>query len=208
MGETAHRFAPGDVVVRREVLLGEVWFGCPTICVEDSPDLLALYLPPGAEFGFPETGVFPCGRHPWEATGHGAWRGHGKLMLHRPGEAHSVDVFWTGPERDFAGWYFNLQDPLRRTPIGVDTLDHELDLWWGADADRYVWKDVEMFAQRLVEGRYPGMADAIRGEGDRIAALLDAGQRWWDPAWAAWRPDPSWSAPRLPAGWDEVPPAH
>ncbi|MEK8106715.1 hypothetical protein NKG94_18870 [Micromonospora sp. M12] len=41
------RFAPGDTVVRREVLRGEVWFGCPTICVEDSPDLLALYLPPG-----------------------------------------------------------------------------------------------------------------------------------------------------------------
>ncbi|MET8119761.1 hypothetical protein [Micromonospora sp. NPDC005189] len=59
------RFAAGDVVVRREVLRGEVWFGCPTICVEDSADLLALYIPPGAEFGFPETGVFPCGRHPW-----------------------------------------------------------------------------------------------------------------------------------------------
>ncbi|MFC4017854.1 hypothetical protein ACFOW4_07830 [Micromonospora sp. GCM10011542] len=25
------RFAPGDVVVRREVLRGEVWFGCPTV---------------------------------------------------------------------------------------------------------------------------------------------------------------------------------
>ncbi|MET8119762.1 DUF402 domain-containing protein [Micromonospora sp. NPDC005189] len=126
-------------------------------------------------------------------------------MLHRPGEAHSIDVFWTGPGRDFAGWYFNLQDPLRRTPIGVDTLDHELDLWWGADADRYVWKDVEIFAQRLVEGRYPGMGDAIQAEGDRIAALLDAGERWWDPAWAQWQPDPAWSASPLSAGWNEVP---
>ncbi|MEV0808071.1 hypothetical protein [Micromonospora sp. NPDC050200] len=63
---TGPRFPPGDVVVRREVLRGEVWFGCPTICVEDSADLLALYLPPGAEFGFPEGGSFPCGRHPWQ----------------------------------------------------------------------------------------------------------------------------------------------
>ncbi|TDC85302.1 DUF402 domain-containing protein [Micromonospora sp. KC606] len=200
-----HRFAPGDVVVRREVLRGEVWFGCPTICVEDSADLLALYLPPGAEFGFPEHGSFPCGRHPWQVAGHTAWSGHGKLMLQRPGEAHSVDVFWTGPDRAFAGWYFNLQDPWRRTPIGVDTLDHELDLWWPAGADRYVWKDVEMFAQRLAEGRYPGMADAIRAEGDRIAALLDAGERWWDENWAFWKPDPAWPVPRLPAGWDTVP---
>ncbi|SIR00368.1 hypothetical protein [Micromonospora avicenniae] len=53
---TAQRFAPGDLVVRREVLLGEVWFAVPTICVEDTPELLALYLPPGAEFGFPEVG--------------------------------------------------------------------------------------------------------------------------------------------------------
>ncbi|WP_233564865.1 ribonuclease FAU-1 family protein [Micromonospora musae] len=202
---TTQRFAPGDVVVRREVLLGEVWFAVPTICVEDSPELLALYLPSGAAFGFPESGVFPAGRHPWQLAGHQAWSGHGKLMLHHPGEAHSVDLFWSGPERAFTGWYFNLQDPLRRTPIGVDTLDHELDLWWGADAERYVWKDVELFAQRLVEGRYPGMAEAIRAEGDRIAALLDAGQRWWDESWAAWTPDPSWLVPRLPDGWHTVP---
>ncbi|GGM41089.1 hypothetical protein GCM10011608_27320 [Micromonospora sonchi] len=205
-GAAENRFAPGDVVVRREILRGEVWFGCPTICVEDSPDLLALYLPPGAEFGFPDTGSFPCGRHPWQVAGHTAWTGHGKLMLQRPGEAHSVDVFWSGPARSFAGWYFNLQDPFRRTPIGVDTLDHELDLWWVADADRYVFKDVEIFAQRLVEGRYPGMGEAIRAEGDRIAALLDAGERWWDECWAAWQPEPTWIVPRLPANWAAIPP--
>ncbi|WP_229398365.1 DUF402 domain-containing protein [Micromonospora okii] len=200
------RFAPGDVVVRREILRGEVWFAVPTVCVADSPDLLALYLPAGAEFGFPERGAFPCGRHPWQVAGRREWRGHGKLMLHRPGEAHSVDVFWAGPPgREFAGWYFNLQDPPRRTPIGVDTLDHELDLWWAAGAERYEFKDVELLDQRLAEGRYPGMGEAIRAEGDRIAALLDAGERWWDPAWARWRPDPAWPVPRLPAGWDTVP---
>ncbi|SCG64741.1 hypothetical protein [Micromonospora halophytica] len=51
------------MVVRREVLRGQVWFDCPTICVEDSADLLALHLPPDAEFGFPDHGAFPCGRH-------------------------------------------------------------------------------------------------------------------------------------------------
>ncbi|GGM03709.1 hypothetical protein GCM10012279_21800 [Micromonospora yangpuensis] len=191
--------------MRREILLGEVWFGMPTVCVEDSPDLLALYLPEGAAFGFPETGVFPAGRHPWQTGGHQRWTGPGKLMLHLPGVAHSIDVFWVGPERAFAGWYFNLQDPFRRTPIGIDTLDHELDLWWAADADRYVWKDVELFGQRLTEGRYPGQGEAIRAEGARIADLLDVGRRWWDEAWAGWRPDPRWPVPRLPAGWDTVP---
>lgn len=202
--EPESRFAPGDVVVRREILLGEVWFAFPTICVEDSDDLLALYVPTGTVFGFPEAGRFPAGRHPWQGRS-SQWSGHGKLMLHRPGEAHAIDVFWTGPERSFAGWYFNLQDPFRRTRIGVDTLDHELDLWWAADADRYAWKDVEEFEQRLVEGRYPGRAAAIRAEGQRIAALLDAGHRWWDEGWASWRPDPAWLPPSLPSDWADLP---
>ncbi|WP_230415750.1 hypothetical protein [Micromonospora tarapacensis] len=54
----AGRFAPGQAVVRREILRGEVWFGCPTICVEDSPDLLALYLPPGASSASPSRASF------------------------------------------------------------------------------------------------------------------------------------------------------
>jgi hypothetical protein len=201
------RFTVGETVVRREVLLGEVWFACPTICVEDSPDLLALYWPTGTPFGYPATGAFPAGRHPWQLAGHERWSGHGKLSLQRPGEAHSVDLFWVGPQRRFAGWYFNLQDPFRRTPIGVDTLDHELDLWWPAGTDRYVWKDVELFEQRLVEGRYPGMADAIRAEGQRIAELLDAGQRWWDEKWAHWSPDPAWPVPVLPSNWEQLSPS-
>jgi hypothetical protein len=201
---TGRRFEPGEVVVRREILRDEVWFAFSTICVEDSPDLLALFLPTGTRFGYPETGVFPAGRHPWQPH-HDRWSGHGKLMLHRPGEAHSIDVFWSGPDRAFAGWYFNLQDPFRRTPIGIDTLDHELDIYWPAGADRYVWKDVEMFEQRLTEGRYPGMADAIRAEGDRIAALLDAGHRWWDEGWASWQPDPGWQPPDLPDNWPTLP---
>ena len=185
-----HRFPPGDVVVRREILRGEVWFGYPTVCVVDTADLLALYLPPGTEFGFPSVVPSRAGGTRGRLAGRSGWYGHGKLMLQRPGEAHSVDVFWTGPERAFAGWYFNLQDPFRRTPIGVDTLDHELDLWWAAGRRPVRLKDVELFAQRLVEGRYPGMAEAIRAEGDRIAELLDRGRRWWDVGWANWRPDP------------------
>jgi hypothetical protein len=150
-GTGLRRFAPGEAVVRREILLGEVWFAFPTICVKDSADLLALYIPTDRPFGFPQAGTFPAGQHPW--LGHRErWSGHGKLMLHRPGEAHSIDVF-------------------TRPRVG---------LWWPADADRYVWKDVEQFEQRIAEGRYPGMTEAIRAEGNRIANLLDAGQRWWD----------------------------
>jgi len=202
-----HRFAPGDVVVRREILLVEAWFAFATICVADTDDGLVLYLPHGTEFGFPDHGTFPAGRHPWLGQ-HTHWWGHGKLMLHRPGEAHAIDVHWSGEDRAFAGWYFNLQDPCRRTPQGIDTLDHELDIWWPASSDRYQWKDVEKFEERVLEGRYPGFDDEIRAEGKRIAADLDAGRRWWDEGWANWRPDPSWAIPTLPATWADVPLTH
>lgn len=202
---TAGRFAPGDVLVRREILRGEVWFGCPTICVEDSPDLLALFLPTAP------SSVSRVGEVSVRAAPVAARRAH-RLDGARQADAATARRGALGrrvlvrPAAHLRRWYFNLQDPFRRTPIGVDTLDHELDLWWAADADRYVFKDVEMFAQRLVEGRYPGQGEAIRAEGDRIAALLDAGERWWDESWSTWQPDPAWPVPHLPTNWAAIPP--
>ena len=46
---------------------------------------------------------------------------------------------------------------------------------------------------------------AIRAEGARIAADLEAGSRWWSDDWAHWEPDPTWVVPaELPQGWDTV----
>lgn len=205
MDEDGRRFEPGETVAVRAILRGEVWFAEPTICVRDDGDLLALYTPPGARFGYPERGRFPAGRHPWQLAGKTQWRGHGKLQLLWAGVAHSVYVFWSGEQREFAGWYFNLQDAPRRTAIGVDTLDHELDIWWPAGAPSWQWKDVEEFAV-TGELRYPGRVAEIQAEGDRVAAALDAGRRWWDESWARWSPDPSWTAPELPPGWADLPP--
>jgi hypothetical protein len=44
--------------------------------------------------------------------------------------------------------------------------------------------------------------EAIRAEGARVAAELEAGRRWWSNAWADWRPDPEWRGGDLPAGWE------
>jgi hypothetical protein len=41
---------------------------------------------------------------------------------------HAIWVFWHGPQREFRGWYVNLQEPFRRTSLGVDTQDLELDI--------------------------------------------------------------------------------
>ena len=99
-------------------------------------------------------------------------------------------VFWDGPERTFSHWYVNLQKPFERTAAGFDTQDLELDVVVWPDG-RWELKDDELLDQRVREGRFTqDQARAIRAEAARITAELDAGRRWWDDAWAEWRPEP------------------
>ncbi len=175
------------MVLRREVRNeGWVWLQVPVVVVEDSAELLVTYLAAGTAF------TFPPGRevHPW--ADRGAWEGNGVLMLQRPGEPYAIWVFWFGEEREFRGWYVNFQEPFRRTAHGYDTQDLELDIWVPVDG-RWEWKDDELLDQRVREGRFtPDQAVWIRAEGARVAALLDAGDRWWGDAWASWEPDEGW----------------
>ncbi|MGH3478431.1 MAG: DUF402 domain-containing protein [Nocardioidaceae bacterium] len=199
-------WAPGERVVRREFLHGQPWIGFTTYVVKDAADLLAVYLPSGSELAFPDW-PFDRWEHPWRTAGNRRWRGHGKLMLHRPGDAYSVDLFWRGESREFAGWYVNLQDPFRRHDRGFDTLDHELDYWVAPDG---TWseKDGELFEQRVAEGRYEaGTAEAVRRTGADVRAMLTLGTHWWDDSWRHWRPPAEWGATTLPQGWSEQPPA-
>jgi hypothetical protein len=194
-------WGPGDWIVRREIWRGRPWLGTLVHVVEDRPDLLVTYLPTGAPFAFPD-GEWPGGRHPWH--GRGGWEGHGVLMLHRPGDVHAIWLFWSEPGRTFAGWYVNLQRPFVRTAVGYDTQDLELDIWI-PDGEAWQWKDRDELDTRVAEGRFTREEVAeILVEGDRIAAELDAGRRWWDERWRDFEPDPGWAAPGLPAGWDEL----
>jgi hypothetical protein len=184
----------GQLVTRREVLNdGRSWMQVPVRVVRDDDELLATYLARGAAFTFPP-GDWPTedGLHPWH--GKDAWEGNGVLMLQRPGEWYAIWIFWFGAEREFRGWYVNFQEPFRRTPAGYDTQDLELDLWVPVDGP-WEWKDAELLDQRVREGRFTmPQVEAIRAEGDRVAALLDAGVRWWDDAWSSWTPDEGWDA--------------
>ena len=188
--------------MRRDVWRGRPWVGWAGIVVEDGDDLLALYMPEGGELAI-APGEFPGGAHPW--SGKGRWSGHGVLQLQRPGEMHAVWVFWNGPERELGAWYVNIQEPFRRSSLGFDTQDLELDIVVSPDGS-WRWKDAEKVDGWIEQGRWTrAEVDEIRAEGDRIGAELDAGRRWWDDRWAEWRPDPSWSAVPLPRGWETAP---
>ncbi|MFZ6005045.1 MAG: DUF402 domain-containing protein [Actinomycetota bacterium] len=213
------RWRSGDLIVRREVLgmdrvehpeplpawYGRAWEALPVFVVEDSDEHLVTFIPEGAELGF-VAGDWPTpdGLHPW--FGRERWQGHGCLMIQRPGDPYAVWHFWNGPERDFLCWYINLQADFRRTSIGYDTEDFELDFVVFPDGT-WVVKDLEKLDDRVNEGRYSdGFADWVRTLGDEIKARLDARDHWWDRAWAGWVPPESWTSPDLPAGWETADP--
>ena len=186
--------------MRREVWRGSPWMAVSVIVVSDDPELLVTYLPEGARFVFPTD--HRLGAHPWQ--GRAEWQGHGVLMLQRPGERYAVWHFWDGAEREFAGWYVNLQEPFSRTPIGYDTHDLELDVWLPATGG-WSFKDDELLDVRVREGRFTATEAAeIRALGSEIGAMLDRGAQWWDPSWSRWSPPPTWAVPAPGAGWADA----
>lgn len=197
---------PGEPIVRREVLNdGRPWLGAMVYVVEDSDDQLVTYLPGGTEFGFLD-GQFPTrsGQHPWN-HGSRSWEGHGTLMVQRPGEDHAVWHFWDDPNRSFQCWYVNLQEAFRRTAIGYDTQDLELDIVVALDGS-WAFKDQELLAEHVERGRYRAeQVDEVLTLGHELSAKLEAGKHWWDDAWSRWRPETSWSPIPLPPGWADVP---
>jgi hypothetical protein len=197
----APHWRTGDVVLRREVLNdGRSWMEVPVIVVQDDAEVLATFIPTGAPFRFPP-GDWPTanGLHPW--AGKESWHGHGVLMLQRPHDAHAIWLFWRREQREFQGWYVNLQRPFTRTAHGYDTQDLELDIWIPV-AGSWRWKDEELLDVRVREGRFTAeQAESIRESGRQIAAELDAGRRWWDESWSEWVPDPAWPTPAFAPGW-------
>ena len=120
------RRSSGEPIVRREVWHGEVMLGWGGIVVRDDDDLLVLYMPEHAPLAFTDRDHW---RRPPSVERARPLAGHGVLQLQRPGDMHAV---WRLLARAGAAssraWYVNLQEPFRRTAIGFDTQDLELDL--------------------------------------------------------------------------------
>ena len=120
-----------------------------------------------------------------------------------PGEAHSTWAMWEQGTSRLRCWYINLESPIVRTPIGFDTMDHELDLVISPDRKEWRWKD-ELAFQALVDGGAFSAAEAraIRAEGERVIKQLESGKIPYWVGWEGWRPPPGWKNPSLPPNWD------
>ena len=187
----------------------ELWHGRPltawgAIVVVDEPELLALYMPEGSPLRFAPD--FFGAPHPW--SGKDRWEGHGVLQLQRPGEMHAVWVFWQGPERELGAWYVNIQEPFRRSALGFDTQDLELDIVVSPDGS-WRLKDDEKLEGWIDRGRWTAAeVSAIRAEAARVTQLLDADSRWWADDWAEWQPDAGWPLPTIPDTWQLAQSSH
>ena len=180
----------------RDVHRGRVWRAQACRIVQETPDLIALWLPPGTPAVLPFDAEGKRIRIPsndWTLE-HVTWT-RDALCLARPGRAHSIYLF----RREDGGlehWYVNFEQPLRRTPVGFDTFDEKLDLVVAPDGS-YRWKDADELEQAAALGLLD--AAAVRAEAARVL------EEWPFPTgWEDWQPDSSWPLPQLPAGWDVV----
>ncbi len=194
---------PGTSIVLRSD--GTPRFGAVTsrTVVTDREELIALYIAPSYPCkrrvgvrGGPRERVMlsDSGRHEdW------AWTDNRMLMLYRPGDAHSTQLFWRAEDEAFLGWYIDLHEPLRRTPIGFDSRNLVLDILVAPDRSSWVWKDEDDFEQRQENGLpSPRQACVIRAEGEQAVERLTGTDMGLYKEWEGWYPDPSWPLPRPP----------
>ena len=186
----------------RFVRYGKVRAAMPHVFVGEADGVVALHLPVGARGKWADwndaTPIRGQAERDWRLRDH-VWHSRRVLRLPRRHAAHSLDLHWDGATDAFAGWYVNLQEPLRAAPLGFDTDDLVLDIWIKADGS-WQWKDDDELAEAVRFGRFtPSQAAEIRAEGRRVLA-----ERPWPTGWESWRPDPAWAMPVLPPNWDAV----
>ncbi|GAA2513932.1 DUF402 domain-containing protein [Pilimelia columellifera] len=209
------RFAPGRLIVHRNVRHGQIGWVRPARVVSDDERGLLVWLAPGSAVGGSVAadgrGIRAMPFAEWVTLEHrvrvGAWQGHGLLKLVRPGAAHSVWWF-RGADGSHKAWYVNLEAPAVRWDdghlAGVDITDQDLDIW--VEPDRtWRWKDEDEFAERLAlaDHYWVPEPDQVWAEGRRVVAVIEAGAFPFDGSWCDFVPDPSWPTPTvLPDGWD------
>lgn len=200
-------WAPGDVIVERGIFFEAVVYARPQTVVEHNDEVIASTVRIGtkyygAQFQKRETAYeeLAGGGLRW---GTSTWNQNNVLVLVRPTDPYSVMGFWNEAGA-FVGWYINLQDPLRWTPIGYDSKDHTLDLIVGEDLASWMWKDEHELVMAVDMGLYTkDEAVQIRANGEAVIELVKRGDIWWRD-WRDRVPDLTAPIPSLPDGWDAL----
>lgn len=184
--------------VGSEVICRFMWRGTPNaivsrVVVEDTEVRTVLWMPPGARYD-----VMSVPRvDRIKALADGAWpmatgtAAAGVLQVIPAGAGYALEPQF-GEEGNVAGWYVNLQEPLRRTAEGFDSMDLQLDVLANRYGDRWHEKDRSEFDAMVQVGLRP-REEAERIVGDGAAAIALIQTRIAD-RWDQWRPPESRNA--------------
>ncbi|MEU8434738.1 DUF402 domain-containing protein [Streptomyces sp. NPDC029216] len=211
-------FEEGQTVVRRDVhRTGRVWSEHALRVVADTSEALVAACSPGAEARWPalyaralaegdrsvRTEAFDAmATGVWGLTD-AVWQETELLLWKQPTAWFSVNAFYVpdGDGRRLRNWYVNFEHPTRRTADGFDTFDLTVDLVVDPGLSRWEWKDEDEYAHvrrlGIVTDSEHQAVDAAR---DQVLAMITerSGPFADAAAWASWRWNPAWPAPRLP----------
>jgi predicted RNA-binding protein associated with RNAse of E/G family len=201
------RWDPGDAVALREVWHGTIFEARPATVVEDTPSQVILYVQPGASVAVAVDDDGSELRIPdrsWHLELREV-RAYSILSFAWPDTPYAI-LLRRDPDGSVHDWYVNIQEPLRRTTLGFDTVDHALDALIARDRSSWRWKDEDELAEAIAAGLFTDEdAHTFRAAGERGVERVVLEEPPFDRDWRAWRPDPAWPLPDLPAGWDTLP---
>ncbi|PON15109.1 hypothetical protein C2W62_25590 [Candidatus Entotheonella serta] len=126
-------------------------------------------------------------------------------MLFYPDKPYAVWVAWAYPSGEFMHWYACLQSWFRRTEIGFDVQDHDLDIVVQPDWTWH-WKDEDDVRALVSHGCWTQhKANLVRRDGLDVVRLIESQSAPFNEGWESWRADSSWTLPVLPSNWLDIP---
>lgn len=205
--EKMSKFGRGDTILYREIdEHGQIIDVKPVAVVEDSAAQIVFWLPLHTPTMKAEL-LNPTVEGPrrWDLGWHlveAVWRSE-MLIVIKPGQRRATFVRWSS-ERVFYGWYINMQSALKRTLMGFDMRDYQLDIL--VDPERnWCWKDEEELQLAIDLGRLtPAQGEAVKREGLRAIAELENKVGPCAEGWEDWQPNGEFKRPTLSPGWDDL----
>lgn len=206
-------WSEGESLLLRGMYEGRPAYVQSVRVVRDTPEETALAVWPGAECAAPSGYIHR--RHgdnsSWDRWGETltdtlalekyTWHSNRFLILLEPDKFYSTIYMWDAASSEFLCYYINFQIPFRRTRLGFDTLDLDLDIVIEPSYEWH-WKDVDEYQHGIRSGGItPVWVSAVEQARKEVATRLRERLYPLDGAWREWTLDPSWSPPRLPADW-------
>ena len=197
---------PNDVIALRDFYRKRLWHALSTIVVKDSSEETVLVLLPGAECiaveGYLEGKARSKRRWDFKNSDWNLakfiWHTNRILVIAEPKKYYSVSLSWNNNDSNFLYYYVNFQLPIQRSPVGLDTLDLDLDLIVNPDHS-IEWKDEDEYQKAIEAGivlsRWAEEVEIAKVE---VLGRIEKRKYPFDRSWLDWKPDSHLLPPKYP----------